>query len=133
MNPFEMRELGKSSVRLTQLGFGSAPLGELFVRVDEPTSAATLNAAWDAGIRYYDTAPYYGGVWPKFVAAVFLTRSRDPNSFSPPKLDAGSSHRPSRRSSNLSPGQAACVSITCMTTATTASCGPMSSPRCGSA
>ena len=42
-----MRELGKSGVRLTQLGFGSAPLGELFVRVDEPTAAATLKAAWD--------------------------------------------------------------------------------------
>ena len=37
-----------------------APLGELFVKVDEPTAAATLRAAWDAGIRYYDTAPYYG-------------------------------------------------------------------------
>jgi D-threo-aldose 1-dehydrogenase len=30
------------------------------VRVDEATAAATLQAAWDAGIRYYDTAPYYG-------------------------------------------------------------------------
>ena len=28
--------------------------------VDEPTAAATLQAAWDAGVRYYDTAPYYG-------------------------------------------------------------------------
>ena len=32
MNPFETRELGKTGVKLTQLGFGSAPLGELFVR-----------------------------------------------------------------------------------------------------
>ena len=60
MNPFEMRKLGQSGVELTQLGFGSAPLGELFVRVDEATACATLQAAWDAGIRYYDTAPYYG-------------------------------------------------------------------------
>ncbi len=60
MNPFETRKLGNSGVELTQLGFGSAPLGELFVRVDEATAAATLQAAWDAGIRYYDTAPYYG-------------------------------------------------------------------------
>ena len=60
MNPFETRKLGKTGVELTQLGFGSAPLGELFVRVDEATAAATLQAAWDAGIRYYDTAPYYG-------------------------------------------------------------------------
>ena len=60
MNPFETRKLGKTAVELTQLGFGSAPLGELFVRVDEATAAATLQAAWDGGIRYYDTAPYYG-------------------------------------------------------------------------
>ena len=60
MNPTEMRTLGKTGVELTQLGFGTAPLGELFVRVDEPTAASALQAAWDAGIRYYDTAPYYG-------------------------------------------------------------------------
>jgi D-threo-aldose 1-dehydrogenase len=60
LNPTETRVLGKSGVPLTQLGFGGAPLGELFVRVDEPTAAATLQAAWDSGIRYYDTAPWYG-------------------------------------------------------------------------
>lgn len=60
MNPTEMRTLGKTGVELTQLGFGTAPLGELFVKVDEPTAAGALQAAWDAGIRYYDTAPYYG-------------------------------------------------------------------------
>ena len=60
MNPTEIRKLGKSGAPLTQLGFGGAPLGELFVRVDEATAAATLQAAWDAGVRYYDTAPYYG-------------------------------------------------------------------------
>src|SRR6202167_4916116 len=60
MNPTETRKLGKSGVALTQLGFGGAPLGELFVRVDEVAAAATLQAAWDAGVRYYDTAPYYG-------------------------------------------------------------------------
>jgi D-threo-aldose 1-dehydrogenase len=60
MNPTETRKLGKTGVELTRLGFGTAPLGELFVRVDESTAAATLHAAWGAGIRYYDTAPYYG-------------------------------------------------------------------------
>ena len=60
MNPTETRILGKSGVPVTQLGFGGAGLGELFVRVDEATAAATLKAAWDAGIRYYDTAPFYG-------------------------------------------------------------------------
>ena len=60
MNPTETRKLGNTGVELTQLGFGTAPLGELFFKVDELTAAATLQAAWDAGIRYYDTAPYYG-------------------------------------------------------------------------
>jgi D-threo-aldose 1-dehydrogenase len=60
MNPTETRKLGKTGVELTRLSFGSAPLGELFVKVNEPTAAATLQAAWDSGIRYYDTAPYYG-------------------------------------------------------------------------
>jgi D-threo-aldose 1-dehydrogenase len=60
MNPTETRRLGKSGVDLSQLGFGGAGLGELFVRVDEATAAATLQAAWDAGIRYFDTAPFYG-------------------------------------------------------------------------
>lgn len=60
MNPTKTRELGKTGVQLTQPGFGGAPLGELFVRVDEATAAATLNAASDVGIRYFDTAPYFG-------------------------------------------------------------------------
>lgn len=51
MNPAETRRLGKTGVERTQLRFGGAPLGELFVRVDEATAAATLGAAWDAGIR----------------------------------------------------------------------------------
>ena len=59
MEPTQKRVLGKSGVAVTQLGFGGAGLGELFVRVDEATAAATLAAAWDAGIRYFDTAPFY--------------------------------------------------------------------------
>src|SRR6202022_3893298 len=60
VDPLEKRKLGKTGVEVTQLGFGSAPLGELFVRIDEATAADTPQAAGDAGIRYYDTAPYYG-------------------------------------------------------------------------
>lgn len=47
-------------VRLTPLGFGGAPLGNLYRKVEEDTAQATLDAAWDAGIRYFDTAPQYG-------------------------------------------------------------------------
>jgi len=42
------------------LGMGGAPLGNLLSVVPEPDARAALDAAWDASIRYYDTAPYYG-------------------------------------------------------------------------
>jgi D-threo-aldose 1-dehydrogenase len=43
-----------------RLGMGTAPLGNLYRAVTESEAQATLNAAWDAGIRYYDSAPHYG-------------------------------------------------------------------------
>ncbi len=60
MNPAETRELGRTGVKLTQFGFGAARLGELFVRVSEEDSLATLQAVWKSGVRYFDTAPLYG-------------------------------------------------------------------------
>src|SRR3954466_13586378 len=42
------------------LGFGGAPLGNMFDVVDEDTAQAALLAAWDSGVRYFDTAPHYG-------------------------------------------------------------------------
>jgi len=43
-----------------RLVFGGAPIGGLYQPVSEQAAAATLAAAWDAGIRAYDTAPHYG-------------------------------------------------------------------------
>ena len=60
MDPFEKRRLGKTGVELPAFGFGGAPLGELFTRVSDADAEATLEAAWQAGVRYYDTAPWYG-------------------------------------------------------------------------
>src|SRR5437879_11954320 len=60
MNPAETRPLGRTGVRLTQMGFGGASIGELFVKVPEEDALACLRAAWEAGIRYFDTAPWYG-------------------------------------------------------------------------
>jgi D-threo-aldose 1-dehydrogenase len=54
------RPLGTTDVLLTQLGFGSSGLGELFVTVSDTQARATLEAAWQTGVRYFDTAPYYG-------------------------------------------------------------------------
>src|SRR5215472_13532651 len=42
------------------LGFGAAPLGNMFRNITEEEEAATVEAAWQQGIRYFDTAPLYG-------------------------------------------------------------------------
>jgi D-threo-aldose 1-dehydrogenase len=54
------KQVGSTSLQLPRFGFGSAHLGELYAKVDEVDSRATLDAAWAAGVRYYDTAPWYG-------------------------------------------------------------------------
>ncbi|MEU9967393.1 aldo/keto reductase [Streptomyces malaysiensis] len=43
-----------------RLGLGTAPLGSMFRDVSTEEAAATVDAAWDHGIRYFDTAPFYG-------------------------------------------------------------------------
>lgn len=47
-------------LQFTELGFGAAPLGNLYRPLTEKDARATLDAAWSAGCRYYDTAPLYG-------------------------------------------------------------------------
>lgn len=42
------------------LGFGAAPLGNMFRNIPDAEAAATVEAAWVAGTRYFDTAPFYG-------------------------------------------------------------------------
>jgi D-threo-aldose 1-dehydrogenase len=44
----------------TELGFGSAPLGNLYRAISDADARATLDAAWDVGCRFFDTAPLYG-------------------------------------------------------------------------
>lgn len=47
-------------VPLTRMGFGGAPLGNLYRKVSEEDAQGALQAAWQMGIRYFDTAPQYG-------------------------------------------------------------------------
>lgn len=44
----------------TRLGFGGAPLGNFPVALTDAAAEAVVHAAWDAGLRYFDTAPLYG-------------------------------------------------------------------------
>ncbi len=60
MDPLSTRPLGRTGVELTRLGFGGAPLGDLFTVLSDPEAQGAVDAAWDGGIRYFDTAPWYG-------------------------------------------------------------------------
>ena len=57
---FPLRALGQTGLKVTELGFGTAPLGNLFKPLPDETARATLAAAQAAGFGYYDTAPFYG-------------------------------------------------------------------------
>jgi len=52
--------LGATGVTVSPLGFGAAPIGNLYRAVDDRSAAAAVDAAWEAGLRYFDTAPHYG-------------------------------------------------------------------------
>src|SRR3546814_13755701 len=55
---------------LGAIGFGAAPLGNLYRPLTDAAARATIRAAWDAGIRYFDTAPHYGfGLSEKLLCA----------------------------------------------------------------
>ena len=55
-----MRRLGTTDVQVTDIGFGAAPIGNLYRAIDDETAHASVDAAWRGGIRYFDTAPHYG-------------------------------------------------------------------------
>jgi D-threo-aldose 1-dehydrogenase len=59
-SPLKTRKLGRTNVSVTELGLGTAPLGELFDRIDDNDASELLAAAWDGGVRYFDTSPWYG-------------------------------------------------------------------------
>ncbi len=58
--PFGTVALGRAGLEVSRLGFGGAPIGGLFQAVGDDAARHALAAAWDFGIRYFDTAPHYG-------------------------------------------------------------------------
>jgi len=59
-NTLPTRTLPRTRHVLTALGMGGAPLGNMYDVIGEATSRATFDAAWASGIRFFDTAPFYG-------------------------------------------------------------------------
>ena len=60
MNPLPTRQLGATGLSVSVLGLGGAPLGELFEAIPEARAQDIVRTAWEGGIRFYDTAPWYG-------------------------------------------------------------------------
>ena len=60
MNPSQKRRLGRVDLEVTAFAFGAAPIGNIFRPITEQESDAMVQHAWDAGVRFYDTAPMYG-------------------------------------------------------------------------
>jgi D-threo-aldose 1-dehydrogenase len=60
MDPFARRRLGRSALELPVLGLGGAPFGDLFSEIGEANALATIAHGCALGIRYFDSAPWYG-------------------------------------------------------------------------
>ena len=70
--------LGRSPVHVTELSFGSAAIGNLFTAVTDEEARAAVDAAWDGGIRTFDTAPHYGlGLSERRLGDALRHRPRD--------------------------------------------------------
>ena len=79
----DTRFLGRSSVSVTALSFGAAGIGNLYTMVTEAEARATVDAAWDKGIRAFDTAPHYGlGLSERRLGAALRHRPRETYSIS---------------------------------------------------
>jgi D-threo-aldose 1-dehydrogenase len=72
------RKLGSTPVELTELGFGASTIGNLYRVTPATDAAAAVDAAWEAGLRYFDTAPHYGlGLSERRLGAALRGRPRD--------------------------------------------------------
>jgi D-threo-aldose 1-dehydrogenase len=60
MSQFESRPIGRTPLKVTVFGHGGAPLGGNLSPVAWPQAQAVMDFAWESGIRFYDTAPFYG-------------------------------------------------------------------------
>jgi aryl-alcohol dehydrogenase-like predicted oxidoreductase len=71
------RQIQNTSVSLTELGCGGAVIGNLYRTTPVEDATDAVDAAWEAGIRYVDTAPHYGlGLSERRLGAALRDRPR---------------------------------------------------------
>ena len=97
MTPSDTRKFGRTDLEVTSFAFGTAPVGNIFREIDDQTSRAMFDHAWDAGVRYFDTAPMYGhGLSELRTSEALRWRNRDDYVLS---SKVGRLLRPARRDS----------------------------------
>lgn len=76
--PTARRRLGRTGLHVTQFGFGTAPLAGFRTTIPELDAIATVDAAYQAGVRLFDSSPYYGyGRAEMRMGAALRDRPRD--------------------------------------------------------
>jgi len=60
MTPLKRRKVGKTKLEVTELGLGGAPMGGFRATISDAEAVKLTDDGYDAGIRYFDTSPYYG-------------------------------------------------------------------------
>ena len=60
MPTWNTRQVGRTALRVTEIGLGTATMGGSRIKVTQTEGQAIVRAAWAAGLRYFDTAPFYG-------------------------------------------------------------------------
>jgi len=77
-SPLPTRPLGRTGIHVGAVGFGGAAVGNVYSAVDDRTAAAAVHAAWELGVRYFDTAPHYGlGLSERRLGAALADYPRD--------------------------------------------------------
>ena len=72
------RQLPNGGAVLSELSLGCAQLGNLYREVPDAEAQATVDSAWELGVRYFDTAPHYGlGLSERRLGAALASRPRD--------------------------------------------------------
>ncbi|XP_052192030.1 L-galactose dehydrogenase [Diospyros lotus] len=61
MGSLELRPLGNTGLKVSSVGFGASPLGNVFGAVCDEEAIASVREAFRLGINFFDTSPYYGG------------------------------------------------------------------------
>jgi len=83
--------VGKTGISVSRVALGTAPLGSLYTSIPEAQGVATIQAAWEAGVRFFDTAPYYGAGQAERYLGAALRGSHATMWSSPPRLGASCS------------------------------------------